>query len=167
MILPLFDSLQVQHEASLRLMRFQWLDPAKHYLRSALVHGRNLRPALVHGRDLVTALKPALVLVDFEGLPPISLQDELWMSVNWLPQVAAQPLEQVGLVLRREHLHNQMMVESLLWAGRHLLHFQVQVFEDAPAALDWLMQSDVAAVRHLLDEWDAALPPAPSPALPT
>ena len=167
MILPPFDSLQAQHDASLRLMRFQWLDPARHYLRSALVHGRNLRPALLHGRDLVIAYKPAHVLIDFDGLPPISLQDELWMSVNWFPQVVAQPLEQVALVLRAEHLHNQMAVETMLWVGRNLLRFQVQVFEDVPVALDWLAGGNAAEARRLQDEWDAALPPPPGATLPT
>lgn len=147
-------------------MRLQWREPAGHYLRAVQASGRKLRPALAYGRDLIVARQPAYLLIDFEGLPPISLADELWMTVNWLPQVAAQALQQVALVLRHEHLHNQMVVESLLWAGRQLLHFPIQVFEDVPVALDWLTQGDAAAARRLQQEWDS-LPPLSRPTLPT
>ena len=71
MPLPLFDALQVQHDAARRLMRFQWLDQTNAVLR----------PALAHGRDLVEAHRPTHVLMDFTGLPPIAVQDELWLSV--------------------------------------------------------------------------------------
>ncbi len=160
MLFPLFDALQVQYDADLGFMRFQWREPAGHYLRAVQASGRNLRPALAHGRDLVVAHRPAYVLVDFEGLPPISLADELWMTANWLPQVA-QPLRGVALVLRHEHLHNQMMAESLLGAGRHLLPFQIQVFENVAPALDWLVQGDEATAARLQQEWDSLPPPRP------
>lgn len=148
MLLPLFDALQVQHDSALNLLRFQWLDLANHHLR----------PALVHGRDLVMAHRPAQVLVDFTGLSPISVQDELWMSLHWLPRIAAQPLEQVALVLRAEHLHNQMVAEAMLWVARHLMRFQLQFFGDVPAALDWLTGSDRLAGRRLQQEWLAGTP---------
>lgn len=167
MLLPLFDALQVQLDADARFMRAQWREPAGHYLRAAQGLERSLRPALLHGRDLLVAHQPAHVLVDFEGLPPISLPDELWMTTNWLPQVLTQPMRCVALVLRREHLHNQMVVESLLWTSRPLLRFQLQVFDDVPTALDWLLEGDAAAISRLQAEWDGALPPRPGPTLPT
>lgn len=138
-------------------MRFQWLD------RTRAV----LRPALAHGRDLVKTHQPTHVLMDFTGLPPIAVQDELWLSVHWFPRVAAQPLRCVALVLRPTQLHNQMATEAVFWLGRHLVRFQLhQVFDDVPAALDWRTAGDAAAVRRLQAEWNAGPPPAPA-ALPT
>jgi len=157
MLLPLFDALQVQHDVPRRLMRFQWLDRANPVVR----------PALVHGRELVVVHQPTHALVDFTGMPPLSTQDELWMSVHWLPRVARQSLQQVALVLRSGHLHNQMAIEALFWFGRHLTRFQFQVFDDVPPALDWLVAGDRAAAQRLQAEWDAARPAPATPALPT
>ena len=157
MLFSRFDALQVQHDAGRRLLRFQWLDPANHYLR----------PALEHGRDLVVTHQPTHVLMDFHGLPPVSLADELWASVHWLPRIAAQPLQSVALVLRSEHLHNQLVIEATLWACRHLVRFELQVFEHVPAALDWLLQGDDAAARHLQAEWEAGVAAPRAAALPS
>ncbi|MFD1467452.1 STAS/SEC14 domain-containing protein [Hymenobacter caeli] len=151
MLFPLFDALQVQHDAGLRLLRFQWLDLANH----------RLRPALERGLELVVAHQPTHVLVDFEGLPPIGIKDELWMSTYWFPRIAGQSLRCVALVLRPEHLHNQMTTEAMFWVARHLMRFQVQVFDEVPAALDWL--TGRAAAQRLQAEWAAGPPPAPLP----
>lgn len=150
MLLPPVDALHVQHDQARRLLRFQWLDSMN--LR--------LRAGLVYGRDLVVAHKPAHILVDFNGLPQLTVQEELWMSVNWLPAIAAQPIRMVALVYSDVgHLHNQMAAETLLWLGRHLIGFQYQVFHDVPAALFWLTNSD-EAVEQLQAEWLVAVPKA-------
>ncbi len=153
MLLPLFDALQVQHDPALRLLRFQWLDAGNHHLR----------PALVHGRELVVTHQPRLVLVDMTSLPPLSVADELWMSVSWLPRIAAQPLQEVALVLPPGRIHNQMATETLLWVGRHLVRFQLQVFEETHSALDWLTSGDAAVAARLRAEWVAAGPPGRLP----
>lgn len=143
MLLPNVDALQIQHDPERNLMRFQWLD----------VMNLRLRPALVYGRDVVVHHKPAYILVDFRGLPQLSVPDELWMSVHWLPAIASQPIRQVALVYGAVgRLHNEMATEALLWIGRHLIGFQIQVFDDVPAALHWLTGSD-AAVEQLQAEW--------------
>ena len=153
MLLPRFDDLQVQHDPDLRLMRFQWLNPGNAVLR----------PALAHGRDLVVAHQPTQVLVDFTGLPPLSIQDEMWMSVHWFPRIAAQPLRSVALVFRPEHLHNQMAIEAMFWMGRHLLGFNIQLFPEPEMGLQWLVDGEAAAFERLQAEWGAAVPEPPRP----
>jgi hypothetical protein len=148
MILPLNHNLQVQHNVALKLMRFQWAGSPANYA---------LRAALAYGRDLVVANKPTHTLIDFHGMPLIDIQDELWMSVHWFPQVAQRPLRCVAVIFTPEQLHNQMAIEAMLWVGRHLMRFQMQVFENVPSALDWLVEGDTATVQCLMDEWDAAL----------
>ena len=127
MLLPLFDALQVQHDLDLSLLRFQWIDPLNH----------RLRPALEYGRDLVVEYQPRRALVDFRGLPQLSIQDQLWMSGHWLPRIAAQPLQQAAPVydVSHMHVHNQMAAEAMLWVGRHLIRFQLQLFDSESAGL--------------------------------
>lgn len=152
MVLPLRHSLQVQHDPLLHLMRFQWVGNS---------NSQSVRAGLVYGRDLVVAHQPTHALVDLFGLPPLEMQDELWMSVNWFPKIAASRLRYAALVLRPGQLHNQMAIEAMLWLGRHLMRFQMQIFEAVPEALDWLTGGDASARQRLLAEWDAALPPSP------
>ncbi|GGF26799.1 hypothetical protein [Hymenobacter cavernae] len=125
-------------------MRFQWLDNTYTLLR----------PALKYGRDLVAHYRPALALVDLNGLPDLSIEDQLWMTVNWLPIIARQKLQRVALVLPAT-VHNQMAVEAVLWAGRHLVCFEVQFFTDTSAALDWTTES-APQIPTLEAEWHLA-----------
>ncbi|MBO2008477.1 hypothetical protein [Hymenobacter negativus] len=148
MVFPLAHNLQVQHDLDLRLMRFQWVGgPANHALRAGLAYGR----------DMVVANKPTHTLIDFHGMPLIDIQDELWLSVHWFPKVARRPLRCVAVIFTPEQLHNQMAIEAMLWVGRHLMRFEMQVFADVPAALDWLTEGDAAAVQRLQAEWDEGL----------
>ncbi len=155
MVLPRQHNLQVQHDPQLRLMRFQWVGgPDSQAVRADLVYGRNL----------VVAQQPTHVLVDLAGLPPIEMQDELWMTVHWFPKIAASRLQYVALVLRPGQLHNQMAIEAMLWLGRRLMRFQMQVFEGVPSALDWLTQGDAEAMHRLQAEWDEEIARAGQPA---
>lgn len=149
MIFPLQHNFQVQHDAALRLMRFQWVGaPTAHLLRAGLRYCR----------DLVEELHPYHVLVDFHGMPPVEMRDELWMSIHWFPRVSRRPLRGVAVIYSSGQLHNQMAIEAMLWVGRRLMHYQLQVFEDALAAYDWFTGGDTAAGQRLVAEWDDARP---------
>ena len=156
-LLPRFDAPQVQHDPARCLLRFQGLDRA-----NAVVC-----PAPAHGRELVVTHRPTHALGDFTGMPPLSTQDELWMSGHWLPRIARQPWQRAVPVPRPGQLPNQMAIEALFWFGRHLTRFQFQVFDDVPPALDRLVAGDRAAAQRLQAEWDAARPAPATPALPT
>lgn len=144
--------MQVQHDTECQFMRFQWAGgPDNHYLRAGMAHGR----------DRVVFHRPVRVLLDFTNLPPISLMDELWMSVHWFPKVAGPPLQYVAMIFAREQVHNQMASEAILRVGRHLFNFQLQFFEEATAALDWLIEGNRTAARQLQAEWNAAWPHSP------
>lgn len=146
MLLPAFDALKIQHDATHQFVRFQWLDP----------HNRVLRPALNHGRHVIEMHCPHLSLVDFTSLPPISLVDELWLSTHWFPRIVQSSLRQVAIVVRPEHLHNQMAMEAMFWVARALMRFQVQIFDEIPPALEWLLADNTAAALALQNEWNAA-----------
>ena len=148
MLLPVINSLVVQAEEDLRLLRFQWAVPSM----------QPIRPAFEWGRDLLVARQPTRTLVDFTGLPPIGLADELWLVSSWLPVIAAQSLEQAALVFpRRYQLHNQLALEPWIWVARRLISFPFQLFDEAPMALHWLTGS-AETVQRLQTEWLAARP---------
>jgi hypothetical protein len=132
-------------------MRFQWVGGEKPQL---------LRAGMRYCRDLVEELHPYYVLVDFHGMPPIEMRDELWMSVHWFPWVSCRPLRGVAVIYSPGQLHNQMAVEAMLRVGRQLVHYQLQVFEDALAAYDWFTGGDTAVGQRLQAEWEDA-PPRP------
>jgi hypothetical protein len=150
MLLPITDSLVVQTDDALRLLRFQWAASSR----------QAVRPAFARGRDLVIEYQPTRTLVDFSGLPPIGMADEIWLARNWLPIILKQSLQHVALVFRaHHHLHNQLVFEALFWAGRRHIGFEFQLFDDSTAALHWLTGSD-CAVQSLQAEWLAAAPVA-------
>ncbi|GAA4038533.1 hypothetical protein GCM10022409_25090 [Hymenobacter glaciei] len=146
-MLPVQHRFQVQYDPELRLMRFQWVGaPLAHLLRAGMRYCR----------DLVEELHPHYVLVDFQGMPPVEMRDELWMSVHWFPRVSRRPLRAVAVMYPSNQLHNQLAVEAMLWVGRHLMRYQLQVFGDALAALDWFTQGDTAVGKRLVTEWESA-----------
>lgn len=148
MLLPISDSLLVQADADLRLLRFQW----------AATSSQPVRPALVRFLELVVAHQPRHLVVDFTGLPPIGFADEIWLARRLMPVIVAQSLELVALVFpARIRLHNQLAIEALLWASRRTVRFQFQIFDDTSAAIDWLTSSP-AAVQQLQAEWAQAAP---------
>ena len=128
-------------------MRFQWVGAHTAQL---------LRAGMRYCRDLVEDLHPHYVLVDFNGMPPVEMRDELWMSVHWFPRVSRRPLRGVAVIYSPAQLHNQMAVEAMLWFGKRFMHYQLQVFEDALSAYDWFTGGDAAAGRRLVAEWDEA-----------
>jgi len=128
MLLPSLQALKIQLDASLYFARHQWLGP----------YNRQVRAGLEHGYHVSAQYRPHLVLVDFTNLPPLGTADELWLSVSWFPRVVKLPFRQVAIMSRTEHLHNQMVMEAMFWVARHLIRFQIQLFDDIPSALEWL-----------------------------
>ncbi|TGE19639.1 hypothetical protein [Hymenobacter elongatus] len=112
------------------------------------------RPALKHIVDLVQDCQVHHCLLDLHGLPDISIEDQVWLTINWLPRILRQYARQVALVLPAAHHYNQMVVEGLLKIGRPFITFEVQFFSDTHAALDWLTNS-TEQVDKLEQEWSA------------
>ncbi|MGI4885048.1 MAG: hypothetical protein ACRYFR_08825 [Janthinobacterium lividum] len=132
-----------QADAELRLLRFQWAVPSADHTR----------PAFMRGLALLAEHQATRVLVDFTGMPPNSITEEVWLAEHSVPGILQQAcLLQAAMVFDNEHdLHNWAKMEALLDPG-HLRSFHFQFFDDAVAALRWLTGSD-AAVRRLQAEW--------------
>ncbi|AMJ67379.1 hypothetical protein [Hymenobacter sp. PAMC 26628] len=143
MLFPVIDSLVAQADAELRLLRFQW----------ALLSEDHTRPAFMRGLALLAEHQATRVLVDFTGMPPTSVTEEIWLAQHWVPGILRQAcLLQAAMVFDNEYdLHNWAKMKNLLGPS-HLRSFQFQFFDDVVAALHWLTDSD-AAVQRLQAEW--------------
>lgn len=103
--------------------------------------------------ELVGQLQVRHMLLDINTFPDISVYDQVWMSMNWMPTVVKSRLEQVVLAIGRRKVHNQLALDSLIAGSRPLIKFDIQFFPTALPGLHWLSNySD--RLPLLLAEWD-------------
>ena len=145
MLLTLFN-IRAQFAPELGLLRFQW--DAAPTGRPRFQRSMNSVAQLVEQGDI------SAVILDLHGLPSLGLDEQLWLAANWLGRVSVRAIEQVALVIPTDNMYNQMVVESLIRAGRHFMHYEIQFFSNAAGALDWLVgEQDPAAQQALEQEW--------------
>jgi hypothetical protein len=112
--------------------------------------------------ETVSKMQVRHMLLDMNTFPDISVYDQVWLSVNWMPSLVKSQLEQVVLAIGRRKVHNQLALDSLIAVSRPLIKFDIQFFPTAVPGLHWLSNfSDRLPV--LLAEWDAVH----GPGLPT
>ena len=145
MLLTFLD-IRAQFAPELGLLRFQW---------DADLTGRpRFQRSMSSVAQLVEQGEVTAVVLDLHGLPSLGLDEQLWLAANWLSRVSVRAIEQVALVIPTDNMYNQMVVESLIRAGRHFMHYEIQFFGNAAGALDWLVgEQDPTAQRALEQEW--------------
>ena len=152
MLLTLHD-IQAQYAPEFALLRFQW------YRRTrGLMHFRRSMNAVA---QLLEQNTVAAVLIDMHGLPSLGLDEQFWLAANWLGRVSVPAVRQVALILPVGSHYNQMVVESLIGAGRHFIHYDIQFFNEPAGALDWLLGHDAQAQAEVELEWADSAIPAP------
>ncbi|MBT9393126.1 hypothetical protein KLP40_08115 [Hymenobacter sp. NST-14] len=92
-------------------------------------------PALEQLLALVRREQTGAWLLNLEDMPDLLMLDPQWLEYYYLPRVVALPLRHLALVLRSPWQH-----QTLLDARGLPPAFEVQIFDDATAALDWLRQ---------------------------
>jgi hypothetical protein len=145
-----FHDLRAQYVLELSLLRFQW-----NQLVPAL---DRFEASMLAVAQLVEQSTVSVMLFDLHGLPSLGLDEQFWLAANWLPRVSVPALEQVAVVLPAGSLYNQMVVESLLRACRHFVHYEVQFFGETAEALDWLLHHQPVAQQTVEQAWQQALP---------
>jgi len=103
------------------------------------------------------------LLLNMNTFPDISVYDQVWLGVHWMPAMVKLPLERVVLAISRRKVHNQLAVDSLIAMSRPFIRFDIQFFPTAAPGLYWL--SDYSdRMPYLLAEWEAVHGPAlPAP----
>ena len=117
----------IYHEQGAAILQAQW-QPLASVHRAA--------PALQRLLNMLTEHCVSSWLLDLHHMPDLLLIDQHWLEYYYLPAVAALPLRHLALVLKPHGQH-----ETLLDARENLAPaFEIQVFDDATTALDWLRQ---------------------------
>ncbi|SNC77348.1 hypothetical protein SAMN06265337_3931 [Hymenobacter gelipurpurascens] len=142
-----FGSLCVQVAPQGQLLRWKWQDAASY---ESFQQSFELIVAASRDHSVTQWL------ADLSTMSPLGINEQQWLSENWLVQFAALGIHRIALI-EPNSLHNQLVIESVLADGRRYTHADIQFFADVPAALDWLTMSDAGVIETLEQEWQAVL----------
>ncbi|OGX82906.1 hypothetical protein BEN47_17970 [Hymenobacter lapidarius] len=144
MIITTIPDLYLQHDEALGLLRVEWAS------------GQNMRTFRDSAEQLLTLVRELDVrhmLLDMNTFPDISVYDQVWLGVNWMPPLTKLPLERVVLAISRRRVHNQLALDSLISMSRPFIKFDIQFFSAAVPGLHWLCDYS-AQLPALLMEWN-------------
>ena len=144
----LFDyhpSLRMQYDEELALLRAEWVPGAP---------PQQYQAALTHLLRTAQSRVVRHCFLDMANMPDISVYDQIWMSLHWVPGMVTLPLERVVFNIGPRQAYNQLAVESLIALARTFIRFDIQFFSQPRAALGWL-SNDAPRLAGLLAEWDA------------
>lgn len=144
MILTL-PAIRAQFFASPSLLRFQW------NTTQTTLHG--FRKGMESIAQVIEQNNVRQTLVDMNGLPSLTLDDQFWVGSTWLPRVAKGAVERVALVLPTRNMYNQLVVEGLVRTGRHFMRYDIQFFSNTDEAADWLIGDQPPVLAALHSEW--------------
>ncbi|GAC1379041.1 MAG: hypothetical protein NVSMB30_27000 [Hymenobacter sp.] len=151
MIITTISDLSLQYDEALGLLRVEWASGADM---------RTFRASAELLLQLTVRLEVRSMLLEMNTFPDISVYDQVWLGVNWMPGIVKLPLERVVLAIHRRRVHNQLAIDSLIAMSRPFIRFDIQFFATAIPGLQWL--SDYSArLPTLLAEWDAVYGPTP------
>ncbi|MDB5236255.1 MAG: hypothetical protein JWR44_3248 [Hymenobacter sp.] len=124
-------------------------------LRVEWSSGQDMRTFRASAEQLLLLLRQLGVrhmLLEMNTFPDISVYDQVWLGVNWMPILVKLPLERVVLAISRRRVHNQLAIDSLISMSRPFIKFDIQFFSTATPGLYWL--SDYSdRMPALLVEW--------------
>ncbi|GAA4378523.1 hypothetical protein [Hymenobacter koreensis] len=80
-------------------------------------------------------------LVDLNGMPHLSLEDQMWFATVVVPVLATLPIKSLAVVFSSS-FHNQRAVESMAETEARYIRCDMQFFADVQAADEWLVNPD-------------------------
>lgn len=154
MIITTISDLSLQYDEALGMLRVEW---------SSGQDMRTFRASAEQLLLLARQLNVRRVLLEMNTFPDISVYDQVWLGLNWMPVLVKLPLERLVLAIGRRRVHNQLAIDSLLAMSRPFIKFDIQFFTTATPGLYWL--SDYSdRMPALLAEWNAVYGPGLPPA---
>ena len=144
MIITTIPDLSLQYDKALGLLRIEWAS------------GQDMRTFRTSAGQLLQLIRELGVrhmLLDMNTFPDISVYDQVWLGVNWMPPLTKLPLERVVLAISRRRVHNQLALDSLISMSRPFIKFDIQFFSAAVPGLHWLCDY-CSQLPALLMEWN-------------
>ena len=152
LIINSISDFSLQYDESLSLLRVEWA--SGHDMRT-------FRASVGQLLELCQRLPVYHLLLNMNTLPDISVYDQVWLGIHWMPRVVQLELKRVVLVNHRRRIHNQLAIESLIGQTSLGIRFDIQYFTQPVPGLQWLCDySDHLPI--LLVEWDTQHAPASS-----
>lgn len=156
MIITSIPDFSLQYDEELSLLRVEW---------AAGDDTRNLRASATQLLRLDEELGMHNLLLNMNTFPDISVYDQVWLGVHWMPGIVKLPLQRVVLINNRHRVHNQLAIDSILALMRPFIKFDIQFFPNAASGMRWL--SDFSPrLPEVMAEWDAVHAPADESFLP-
>jgi hypothetical protein len=147
MLLNAIPDVRLQYDVPLSLLRVGW---------TGGTGLQSFRTGSMQLAGLAQRLGVRNCLLEMDTLPDLSAYDQIWLGINWLPEVFQLPLQQVVFTIKPQRVYHQAAIDSLLALARPFIRFDVQFFEQPRAALRWLTQ-DSPRLTALLTEWETAI----------
>ena len=152
-IITSIPDLSLQYDEALSLLRVEWASGQDM---------RTFRLSADQFQHVAGQLGVRNILFEMNTFPDISVYDQVWLGVNWMPAMVELPLERVVLAIHRRRVHNQLAIDSLIALSRPFIKFDIQFFPNVLHGLHWL--SDYSdRLPALLAEWEAVYGPALPP----
>ncbi|TGE20441.1 hypothetical protein E5K00_20810 [Hymenobacter aquaticus] len=136
------NSLFLHHDKGLRLLRWQW---------KGAMHPSQFRSAFFFLIELSEKQDIRRWLVDTSDMPMVGIDEQAWLSEEWLPRFAELKVTDIAIILPAS-MHNQLVVETVLSDGQRYECGEIQFFSDSTSALDWLTNSSGRG-EELEAEW--------------
>ena len=144
-LITTIPDLSLQHDQALGMLRVEW---------AAGKDMRTFRASAEQLLELARNLEVRSMLLNMNSFPDISVYDQVWLGVSWMPVLVKLPLARIVLAIHRRRVHNQLAVDSLIGMFRPFIKFDIQFFHASVPGLHWLCDySD--RLPALLAEWQA------------
>lgn len=145
MIISSIADFCLQYDEALGLLRLEWISE----------NGtRTLRTSAAQLLGLARQLAVRVLLLDMNTVPNISVDDELWLGVHWMPGIVQLPLQHLVLAIDGSRVHNQLAIDALHDLVQPTIRFESHYFSDSDSAMHWLTEG-TGRLPALLAEWNA------------
>ncbi|MBX0292705.1 hypothetical protein K3G63_19830 [Hymenobacter sp. HSC-4F20] len=130
---------------------FTWYEPEHRLLQvqwRPLSSPHQAKDCLLEVLQQVQNQRVQQLLLNLDGMPELSALDCYLLETSYLLALPLLPLRQVALVLT-SYMQHQLLLEITL----HQPPFEIQVFDDAHTAREWLrhpsaLETSVRSVHH-------------------
>ena len=149
MIITSIPDFSLQFDSELSLLRIEWAsgDDTRDLRDSA-------KKLLVLDRELAVRN----LLINMNTFPDISVYDQVWLGMHWMPGIVKLPLERVVIINNRHRVHNQLAIDSMIALVRPFIKFDIQFFPQAASGMRWL--SDFSPrLPEIMAEWSRVFAP--------
>jgi hypothetical protein len=135
----------LQYDELLGLLRLEWISSD---------NTQTLQSSAAQLLLLTRQLQVQILLLDINTIPNISIDDEIWLGMHWMPGIVQLPLQHLVIIIDGSQVHNQLVVDALHDLVQPAIHFESHYFPSPETALEYFADG-TNRLPLLLAEWQA------------